>query len=170
MYRFEFCTTHVHICTTTRFVQSYSIDLHWRVVGLHVFLKKSKDEVATLLLISSGTVHRYVDRFWGDIIPQDHRNSPASLLTDFDELTMVNLVLTNPGIYLHEGQVENAETETEVQKRKYGSEKKSRVLVAWLTNVPCRQRVTISKRCESQVLLHRLQRALTQSFSMTQCV
>ena len=47
----------------------------------------------------------------------------------------------------------NRSTETEV--RKYGSEKKSRLLVAWLTNVPCRQRVTVSKRCESQVLIHR---------------
>ena len=53
------------------------------------------------------------------------------------------------------GQVENAETETELRKRKYGSEKKSRLLVAWLTNVPCRQRVTVSKRCKSQVLIHR---------------
>ena len=39
---------------------------------------------------------------------------------------------------------ENAETETEVRKRKYGSEKKSRLSVAWLTNgrlsfhlIPC---------------------------------
>ena len=47
----------------------------------------------------------------------------------------------------------NRSTETEV--RKYGSEKKSRLSVAWLTNVPCRQRVTVSKRCESQVLIHR---------------
>jgi len=53
------------------------------------------------------------------------------------------------------GQVENVETETEVRKRKYGSEKKSRLSVAWLTNVPCRQRVTVTKRCENQVLIHR---------------
>ena len=100
------------ICTTTRFVQRlttampklYSTDLRWRVVWLHVFLKKSIDEVATLLFISSRTVNRYVARFLntGDVIPQDHRNGPARLLTDYDELTLVNLVLTNPGIYLHE--------------------------------------------------------------------
>jgi len=54
-----------------------------------------------------------------------------------------------------QGQVENAETKTEVRKRKYGSEKKSCLSVAWLTNVPCRQRVTVSKRCESQVLIYR---------------
>ena len=63
----------------------------------------------------------------------------------------------------------NRSTETEVRKRKYGSEKKTRLLVAWLTNVPCRQRVTVSKRCESQVLIHWTP-ASTQSFSMTQCV
>ena len=40
--------------------------------------------------------------------------------------------------------------ETEVRKRKYGNGN-----TAWLTNVPCRQRVTVSKRCESQVLIHR---------------
>ena len=56
-------------------------------------------------------------------------------------------------LYL-KGQVENAETEMEVGKRKYRSEKKSRLSVAWLMNVPCRQRVTVSKRCESQVLIH----------------
>jgi len=38
----------------------------------------------------------------GDVIPQDHRNGPVRLLSDFEELTLVNLVLTNPGIYLHE--------------------------------------------------------------------
>ena len=111
MCRFEF-TLRVRICTTTRFVQrlttalpkSYSTDLRWHVIWLHMFLKKSVDEVATLLLTSSRTVHRYVARFLnaGDAIPQDHRNGPARLLTDFDEPTLVNLVLTNPGIYLHE--------------------------------------------------------------------
>ena len=65
--------------------------------------KESIDEVATLLLIRFRTVHRYVDRFLntGDVILQDHRYGPARLLTDFDKLTLINLVLTNKGIYLH---------------------------------------------------------------------
>ena len=47
-------------------------------------------------------MHRYVAKFLntGDVIPQDHRNGPAWLLTDVDELTLVNFVLTNPGMYL----------------------------------------------------------------------
>ena len=48
----------------------------------------------------------------------------------------------------------NRSTEKEVRKRIYGSEKKSRLSVAWLTDEP-RQRVTVSKRCENQVLIHR---------------
>ena len=50
-----------------------------------------------------------------------------------------------------EGQVENAE----VLKPKYGSEKKSRLSVssALLCVLrPCSQRVTLSLRCESQIL------------------
>ena len=43
--------------------KSYSTDMRWHVVWLHVFLKKSIDEVATLLFISSTTVHRYVAKF-----------------------------------------------------------------------------------------------------------
>ena len=63
------------------------------------------------------------------------------------------------GALVH-GQVENAETETKVRKRKYGNgntevRRKPPISVAWLTNVACRQRVTVSKRCESQVLIHR---------------
>ena len=48
----------------------------------------------------------------------------------------------------------NTETETEVRKRKYGSEKKSRLLVPGSRMCLVRQRVTVSKQCESQVLIH----------------
>ena len=52
---------------------------------------------------------------------------------------------------------ENRSTETEVRKRKYGNgntEVRRKAACRW-PNVPCRQRVTVSKRCESQVLIHR---------------
>ena len=41
--------------------------------------------------------------------------------------------------------------------KKYGNEKKSRLLVLvpyWLTTVPCRRRVTVFKQCESRLLTH----------------
>ena len=63
---------------TTAMPKSYSTDLRWRVIWLHVFLGKSIDEVAALLFISSRTVHRYVAKFvnTGDVAPQVHRNGP----------------------------------------------------------------------------------------------
>ena len=80
----------------------YSTDLRWHVVWLHVFLKMSAQEVSWLLLVSTCTVQKYCQNFMatGDLEPQQHRNGPQQILLDFDELTLVNLVLTRPGIYL----------------------------------------------------------------------
>ena len=51
----------------------------------------------------------------GYLEPQQHRNGPRQILTDFEELTLVNLVLTRPGIYLYELQRElSMTTGTEV--------------------------------------------------------
>ena len=88
--------------------KSYSTDLRWRVVWLHVFMKKSAQEVSQLLLVSTRTVQRYCQKFLstGGFEPQQHRNGPRSILSDYDELTLVNLVLTRPGIYLYELQRE----------------------------------------------------------------
>lgn len=88
--------------------KSYSTDLRWRVVWLLVFLKMSTQEVSRLLLVSTRTVQRYCQKFMatGDLEPQQHRNGPQRILTDFEELTLVNLVLTRPGIYLYELQRE----------------------------------------------------------------
>ena len=43
------------------------------------------------------------------------------------------------------------------RKPKYGNRNAEvrRKAAYWFTNVPCRQRVTVSKQCESQVLIHR---------------
>ena len=40
--------------------------------------------------------------------------------------------------------------ETEIRKWE-----ENHLSVAWLTNVACKQRVTVSKRCQSQILIHR---------------
>ena len=66
-------------------------------------MKKSAQEVSQLLLVSTRTVQRYCHKFssTGDLEPQQHRNGPRSILSDFDQLSLVNLVLTRPGIYLY---------------------------------------------------------------------
>ena len=75
---------------------------------MHVFLKMSTQEVSRLMLVSTRTVQRYCHKFMatGDLEPQQHRNGPQRILTDFEELILVNLVLTRPGIYLYELQRE----------------------------------------------------------------
>ena len=67
----------------------------------------------------------------------------------------------SPDLALAQGQVENAETETEngtlKWKPKYGNrntEVRQKATYRF-TNVPCRQRVTVSKQCENQVVIHR---------------
>lgn len=73
-----------------------------------MFLRKSAQEVGKLLLVSSRTVQRYSQRFMatGALDPQPLKNGPERKFSDFDELTLVNLVLTHPGIYLYELQHE----------------------------------------------------------------
>ena len=54
-----------------------------------VHIKKSAQEVSQLLLVSTSTVHRYCHKFisTGGLEPQQHRNGPRSIPSDFDELT-----------------------------------------------------------------------------------
>lgn len=91
-----------------RMPKSYSNDLRWRIVWLNVLLLKSTAEVAKLLFVSPKTVDRYATKFLttGDVSPKAHRSGPERKLTEFEQLTLVNLVLNRPGIYLHELQQE----------------------------------------------------------------
>lgn len=88
--------------------KSYSTDLRWRVVWLHVFMKKSVEEVALLLCVNTRTVQRYTEKFMAtsDVLPKAHKNGPDPELCEFEQLTLVNIVLARPGVYLHELQQE----------------------------------------------------------------
>ena len=57
----------------------------------------SAQEVSLLLLVSTCTMQRYCQKLMAtdNLEPQQHRNGPQQILSDFDELT---LVLTRPGI------------------------------------------------------------------------
>ena len=52
------------------------------------------------------SVQRYIDLFnsTGSVAPAKHTNGPQRLLTEFEQLTVVQSVLHQPGIYLHEVQ------------------------------------------------------------------
>ena len=86
----------------------YSLDLRWRIIWLYLAHQKSPSRIAALLHVSERTVRRYVALFYrsGDVRPRTRKNGPRRLLGEFEQLTLLRLILANPGIYLHELQDE----------------------------------------------------------------
>ena len=84
----------------------FSEDLRWRIVWLYIFLHKSAIEIANFLFVSTKTVERLGKLFLttGNVSPfaRVHRGGPGKKMTDFEQLTIVNLVLCHPGIFLYE--------------------------------------------------------------------
>ena len=82
--------------------KAFSSDIRWRVVWLHVFLKLSSAEVSDLLFISKKSVERYSNKFitTGDVEPKTHKCGPYKKLSE--EVILIDLVLNNPDIFLHE--------------------------------------------------------------------
>ena len=86
----------------------YSYDLRWRIIWLYLAHKQSPCRIAAQLHVSEHTVRRYVALFYrsGDVRPRACKNGPQRLRGDFEQLTLLRLILANPGIYLHELQDE----------------------------------------------------------------
>ena len=82
----------------------YSIDLRWRVVWFDLVHGFTSREIADLLCLSERTVRRYITLFHqtGDVKPVSHRSGPQRLLGDLEQLYLFQLIMRNPGIYLHE--------------------------------------------------------------------
>ena len=82
----------------------YSIDLRWRVVWFDLVHGFASHEIADLFCLSERTVRRYITLFHqtGDVKPVSCRNGPQRLLGDVEQLHLFQLILRNPGIYLHE--------------------------------------------------------------------
>ena len=86
----------------------YTLELHWRVVWLNLVHGFSSHEVSELLCLSERTVRRYLTLFHqtGDVKPLSRRNGAQRLLGDLEQLRLLQIVLRNPGIYLHEVQLQ----------------------------------------------------------------
>ena len=82
----------------------YSSDLRWRVVWQHVFLGKKASSVAKLMRVSTRTVYRYAERFsvTGDVKLFAKKSGPDKEVCDYEKHLIVQLVLSNPGIFLKE--------------------------------------------------------------------
>ena len=85
-----------------------AIDLRWRVVWSYLANNMTVSEVAESFCLSERTVRRYVDLFYrtGDILPKDCTPGPKKLFGDFEQVFLLRMIFSKPGIYLHELQDE----------------------------------------------------------------
>ena len=86
----------------------FSIDLRWRAVWLYLSTNRTLSSIAYILSVSERTVWRYISLFkqTGDVQLKKRRNGPRMLMGEFEQTTLLRLVLANPGIYLQELQDE----------------------------------------------------------------
>ncbi len=61
-------------------------------------------DAANILSVCSKTVQRMIDMFLatGDVEPSKRKNGPDKELNEFEEMTLIQQIYQNPGIYLHE--------------------------------------------------------------------
>lgn len=71
---------------------------------LHLVHRRSSSQISELLLLSERSVRRYISLFYqtGDVEPKSQRHGPQKLLGDFGQLTLLQIILRHPGIYLSE--------------------------------------------------------------------
>lgn len=88
--------------------KSYSDDLRWRVVWQRRLQNKPVVRIAKDLYTSPRTVERWVKLFdtTGEVSPKEYRHGPLTKLSEFEEITVLQSLLGNPGMYLHEVQRE----------------------------------------------------------------
>ena len=88
--------------------RAYAVDLRWWIVWSYLALNSTPAEAAERFCLSERTVRRYIDCFYrtGDILPNDSVHGPRKLLGDHEQLILLQLILSRPGVYLHELQTE----------------------------------------------------------------
>jgi transposase len=64
----------------------------------------STTEISQLVCVSRRTVRRYIKKFklTGEVQPTHHCHGPKRLLGEYEQLFLLQTILRNPGIYLHE--------------------------------------------------------------------
>ena len=82
----------------------YSEDLRWRVVWLHITRGLSYKDISDLLFISEKSVPRFIQRYLNtnSVAPTVHKHGPHKHLTEFEQLTVLQALVVNPSMYLHE--------------------------------------------------------------------
>ena len=84
--------------------QPYSTDLRWRIVWLSLTTNHTAATISELFNVSQSTVWRYTSLFQrtGDIQVRQRRNRPRCLMSEYEQVVLLRMILENRGIYLHE--------------------------------------------------------------------
>ena len=87
-----------------RMPRSYATDLRWRAVWMHLVHDLDVTQISHLLGLSPSSVYRYLTLFrqTGDVKPKSYRHGPPMLLGDMEQLFLLRVILSCPGIYLGE--------------------------------------------------------------------
>ena len=69
--------------------KSYSEDLRWRAVWLHIAQGMSYQDISRLLFMSERSVQRYMERFHatGTVAPTLQKRGPDKILTEFQQFS-----------------------------------------------------------------------------------
>ena len=86
--------------------KSYSEDLRWRAVWLHIAQGMSYHDISMLLYMSERSVQRYMERFHATrtVAPTIQKRGPDKILSDFEQFTILQTLIHKPTSYLHEVQ------------------------------------------------------------------
>ena len=84
-------------------LKSYSDDLRWRAVWQCRLQNNSMQAVVRGLYIAPQSVERWVKLFdtTRNVRPKESTHEPPCKLSEFEELTVLQTLLTNSGVYLH---------------------------------------------------------------------
>ena len=84
--------------------RAYATDLRLGAVWLHLTHNLDMIEILQYLAISPSSVYRYITLFeqTGDVKPKSYRHGPPKFLGDMEQLFLLWVILTYPGIYLSE--------------------------------------------------------------------
>ena len=86
----------------------YSVDLRWRAIWLHFICGKSRHEVADLLFMSKKSVDRYISLYQstGSVEPKKQHHGPQHVLSEFEQISLLQSLDNKPTMYLEELQSE----------------------------------------------------------------
>ena len=87
----------------------YSEDLRWRAVWLHLVCGLSGGEIADLLFVCKRSVERYLSLYHatGSVTPRrQQQHGPPRLLTEFEQISILQSLVNRPTMYLEELQSE----------------------------------------------------------------